>query len=202
MYHAGVIFATGNGHTKMCPSLTSTTQKQHVCQTGLILHWNVVGMEGERFILRQFYKNIKFLEATKHKQQWGTLEEQLCKAPSCVWSPSRDTKGKSTRFWSWLILATACSCTGACALVENTCGVERPVWPFATMASTLPLTPAGAMGSAAAAAMRAWSRWHWQENSLGVPRTQRVLTSPTSGVFPPLGPGTLASTGTQGDTRC
>lgn len=46
---------------KMCPSLTSTTQKQHVFQTGLILHWNVLGMEGERFILHQLYKNTKFL---------------------------------------------------------------------------------------------------------------------------------------------
>lgn len=49
---------------KMCPSLSSTTQKHHVCQMGLILHWSVLRMEGERFILQQLSKKIKFLEVT------------------------------------------------------------------------------------------------------------------------------------------
>lgn len=56
---------------KMCPSLSSTSQKHHVCQMRLILPWSVVGTEGERFTLYLLCKNIMFLEVTRQAAVGG-----------------------------------------------------------------------------------------------------------------------------------
>lgn len=107
--------------------------------------------------------------------------------------PGHRNRRKSTRFGRWLTLATACRSAGACALAEDARGVGRPGRPPTTVASAShPRVRSHVSGEQVALAGAL----------LGDAKDSAGPGPPTGGVFPPPGPGTSASAGAEGGTRC